>query len=275
MLILLVSAFVVATLAVETLTYLLWYYENRVHGASSRREPVLPYVTAWLADWAALMLTLPASLLGWIADRVRPAPQPVVAGIPVVLVHGWGMTGGAMALLAARLRRDGRDVYTVSYPSMAADVEHAANELGSALRRLAALGPEHRLDALAYGRGAIVLRAAARQGVAPLLRNVVTLGAPHQGSALAALIDVAHVRLLQPHSRYLMQLNEDSASFPPTSEWASIHSSFDAVVFPTELAYQPRALNIAIDWVGHHALILSERVYRLAKENLDLESHEA
>ena len=53
--------------------------------------------------------------------------------------------------------------------------------------------------------------------------------------------------------------------------FASIYSSFDAIVFPTVLSEHPGALNVAIDDVGHHGLLLSERVYRLAKENLDVD----
>ena len=41
--------------------------------------------------------------------------------------------------------------------------------------------------------------------------------------------------------------------------------------FPTALSEHPGALNIGIEDVGHHALLLSERVYRLAKENLDVD----
>ena len=53
--------------------------------------------------------------------------------------------------------------------------------------------------------------------------------------------------------------------------FVSIYSSFDAIVFPTVLSEHPGALNIRIDDVGHHGLLLSERVYRLAKENLDVD----
>jgi len=77
---------------------------------------------------------------------------------------------------------------------------------------------------------------------------------------------------LQPHSRYLVRLNSET-EVDVGSRWTAIYSSFDAVVFPTELALHPGALNIGIDLVGHHALLVSERVYRLVKENLDAHPH--
>lgn len=265
------ATFAVATLAYEGLTYLLWCYETRVHGGPSPRGSWLVYATAWSGDWAALAFLVPASVLGSLGALLG-APSTSPPGTPVVLVHGWGATRGAMALVAARLRRDGRRAHTISYPSMAADIEASATALRRVLQELAATSDTGRLDVLAHGRGALVLKAAVRQGCAALLRNVVTLGAPHQGTALAALIDARCLRQLQPGCRYLTQLEQDLDEVAAASQWTSIRSTFDAVVFPTELTYQARALNIAIDWVGHHALLLSERAYRLAKENLDVDA---
>ena len=276
-----VSAFFATTLAYEGATYLLWLYENRVHGRWSWRGPRLPYVTSWLGDWAALVFLLCAFPLGWAASSIatsaessRAARLRTGSSRPVLLVHGWCLTRGAMALLAARLRRDGREVYTVRYPSTAADVEVSASALVSTIHRLAAggeAGPTL-VDVVAHGRGGVVVRAAARQGCSELLGNIVTLGCPHQGSALAAMLGGRHMAQLQPHSTYLARLNSET-EVDVGSQWTSIYSSFDAVVFPTELAYHPGALNIGIDWIGHHALLVSGRVYALAKENLDAHPH--
>jgi hypothetical protein len=51
----------------------------------------------------------------------------------------------------------------------------------------------------------------------------------------------------------------------------SIYSTYDAVVFPCELSYYEGAMNVRVDWAGHHSLLVSERIYRLVKENLDVE----
>jgi len=131
-----VSAFFVATLAYEGLTYLLWFYENRVHGRGLPRGPSLSYVTSWIADWGALTFLLCAFPLRWL--HLPPGGPPARSSRPVMLVHGWGLTGGAMALLASRLRRDGREVRTVRYPSNAADVEVSAAVLAAAIHKLAA-----------------------------------------------------------------------------------------------------------------------------------------
>jgi hypothetical protein len=65
-------------------------------------------------------------------------------------------------------------------------------------------------------------------------------------------------------------LGEDDP-VPEGTNVTSISSTFDAVVFPPDLAHYPGALNVKLDWVGHYSLLTAERVYRLAKENIDVE----
>jgi pimeloyl-ACP methyl ester carboxylesterase len=256
------------TFLYQCLTYLLWMYEVRVHGGSRPAPSRLPYLTAWLADWLALLFALVASALG-VFGRPRADARP--NGRPIVLLHGWCMTRGSMSLLAARLRRDGRSTFAVNYPSLLADMDRKAAHVAASLRAIAAETGADSLDVLAHSQGGVIVRAAAKDHAClPLLGNVVTLGSPHQGTALAALLGWRRLAAERPSSRYLTRLAEDDP-VPTTVNFTSIYSHFDAVVFPSELSYYAGAFNVAIDYVGHHSLLVSERVYQLAKENLDVD----
>jgi triacylglycerol esterase/lipase EstA (alpha/beta hydrolase family) len=262
------SLLVGATLLFQSTTYLLWRYEVRVHGAPAPAGPRLPHVTALVADWGALLFVLVASALGMLG---RERPVRTGAARPVVLLHGAGARRGAMALLAARLRRDGRAAYPISYPAGSPDLDAQGASVAASVRELAARTEAGRVDVVAHGQGGVVIRAAARHhGCLPLLGNVVTLGAPHQGSTLAAFWGSKRSTRLRPHSRFLDGLSSEDP-LPAHCNVTSIYSTYDAIVFPCELSYYAGALNVRIDWVGHHSLLVSDRVYRLAKENLDVE----
>jgi len=257
------------TLVFNGATYGLWLYESRVHGGGRRGRsgPLLPSLVAWIGEaLASLLVSLswPFGVLGH--RRIAPA-----SGRPVVLIPGWSLNRASMAVLAARLRRDGRDAYPINYSSIARDNDRKGAEVAEAILEVARRSGAGRVDVLAHSQGGVVVRAAARHdGVLSRLGNVVSLGAPHKGATLAATFHELGLGDLVPGSRFLERLAENDP-LPDAVNFASIYSSFDAIVFPTALSEHPGALNIGIEDVGHHALLLSERVYRLAKENLDVD----
>lgn len=245
------------------LTSLLWLYEKRRSGgcATAARGDVW---RVWFAEWLSLSFVLLTLPFGWIPPRSRPAPY----SRPVVLLHGWSLNRASMALLAARLRRDGRATYSVNYPSMGRDMSAKARFVADRLREIAAwsTGP---VDVLAHSLGGVVLRAAAAdEGMEAVIGNVVTLGSPHRGSALTLLWGGAGLAALRPESSFLAALGEKDHLVEHANVTA-IASSIDSIVFPAELAYYPGALNVTVENIGHHRLLHSARVYELVRENLD------
>jgi hypothetical protein len=227
-------------------------------------------MTAFLGDWFAFLFALIGSA---VAAFSTSRPRAGADARPVVLLCGKGLGKGAMALLAARLRRDGRDAYLQS--GGARDAERRAARFAGVLREVAQRSCADRVDVIAHGEAGIVVRSAARyHGCVDVLGNVVTLGSPHQGTALAAFLGWHALAYLRPHSRYLERLNEDDP-VPASVNFTAVVSTFDAIVFPPELARCPGAMNVTLDWVGHYAMLTSERIYRLAKENIDVEPRAA
>jgi len=264
----------VASALFKGVTYLLWYYEKRVHGPAEPRQPVLPRVTSWVGEWLAFMLVVsmwPFGLLGHspFPTKRRDAPRPDAR--PVVLIPGWSMNRGAMVVLAERLRRDGREAYAINYPSASHDTDRMAASIAASIEDVAARTGAERIDVIAHSQGGVLVRAAAREhDVLERLGNVVTLGSPHRGTAPAAMVRWRSLRHLWPQSRFLERLLEDDP-VPVATNFTAIYSNFDASVFPAELGYYPGAFNVILDDVGHEGMLLSERVYKLAAENLAVE----
>lgn len=244
--------------------YLLWHYERCRSGACGARLAGAD-VGPWLAEGFALLvavLTWPLGLAGW--TRARGG-----VGRPVVLVHGWGLNRASMALIAARLRRDGRVVHAEAFEWRRKDLADAAASVAERLRAAAAASGSSTVDVVAYGVGGILVRLAAQaHGASTLLGNVVTLGSPHRGTALA-LLGLPAIRDLRPGSSFLDDLVRGE-KLPTQAHVAAIASPFDAVVFPFDLAYWPGAFNVTVERVGHCSMLYSERVYTLIAENLDV-----
>lgn len=243
-------------------TYLLWQYERCRSGACRSglsAADIGPFAAEFLA-LIVVVLSWPLGLMGW--SRVQTGH-----GRPVVLVHGWGLNRASMALIAARLRRDGRTVYSEALPWRWPEVSSAA----TLTRRIREIREDCRspaVDVVAYGTAGVLVRAAAQcEGTASLLGKVITLASPHRGTALAVFGLSGPLDQLRPGSAFLDELIRAEKS-PVLAQVTAIASPFDAIVFPFDLAYLPGAFNVTVDGVGHFSMLYSERVYTLIAENL-------
>jgi hypothetical protein len=253
-------------LAFHGLSSLLWLYEQRVHGSGRQHTGLLPSLTAWLGEALAILVAVAAWPLGLRRSRTQPCRGPAP---PVALITGWPLNRGALLLLEARLRRDGRDAYAIGYPQAFADPDRTAADLTACLRSLAAQAGAPAIDVVAHGQAGLLVRAGARDhGLNELVSRVITLGSPHQGAALAALLGIARVRHMVPGARFLERLRE-SDPLRERRAVVAIHSPSDTIVFPPELAQLPGVLNISVEDVGHMGMLLSEKIYRLVRENLE------
>jgi pimeloyl-ACP methyl ester carboxylesterase len=99
----------------------------------------------------------------------------------VVLVHGLWMKGWCMRLLAWRLRRAGFQTYCFSYASVGATLKENARQLQATLQTL----PHKTIHLVGHSLGGIVIRALFHFFPSQPPGRIVTLAAPHGGSAAA------------------------------------------------------------------------------------------
>jgi triacylglycerol lipase len=182
------------------------------------------------------------------AAQIRPGP--------VLLVPGYG--GGTVSLeqLALRLRAAGRQATVVPLPGDGTgDLDAQAVVLDRAVRAALASGPAS-VDVVGFSAGGVVARLwAADHGGAAKARRVVTLGAPHHGTDVAAVVGLISpdscppaCRQLDPDSDLLAGLNASDET-PDGPQWVSIWTSQDQVVTPPGSARLAGARNVVVQQV--------------------------
>jgi triacylglycerol esterase/lipase EstA (alpha/beta hydrolase family) len=176
---------------------------------------------------------------------------------PVLLVPGYGGSLQSLAVLAAALRADGRDVTLVSLPGDATgDLRQQAQVLASTAKSVAARTNAGSVDVIGYSAGGVVARLWVKDyGGDRLARRVITLGSPQHGTDVAGVAaglapsqcPIA-CQQLAPDGTLLGRLNAGDET-PAGPAYVSIWTTDDQVVTPPDSAALAGAVNIAMQSV--------------------------
>jgi triacylglycerol esterase/lipase EstA (alpha/beta hydrolase family) len=221
-----------------------------------------------------------ASMLAshWTMVRARPGrihPAPHAGGMPpVLLLHGYGATGGYWARLAPLLDAAGISHASVDLAPVAAGIDDYVPAVEAAVAGLcAATGAPH-VAIVAHSMGGLVARAWMRTHGTARLARLVTLGTPHYGTALARFGPGENARQMRGATGELggasawlraLDAGEDPAARPLIT---SIYTRHDNIVAPRRSGALPGARNIALAGVGHVALGGDARVLALVMREL-------
>ncbi len=187
----------------------------------------------------------------WIWQRPTAEAEPTPAALPlVVLVSGYGGDGRDLAPIVATLETQERDVAV--FPAVGdntGDMEEQAALLAKFIDEQREEG--ELVDVIGYSAGGVVVRLwGSDYGGNAVARRVLTIAAPHHGTALAGLADLAGFcdgacAQLIPDSHLLARLNAGEET-PAGPEWISIWSESDRTVTPTSTASLDGALNVTV-----------------------------
>ena len=123
------------------------------------------------------------------------------------------------------------------------------------------------IDIIAHSMGGIVGRYFVQMlGGDGLIRNLITLGTPHQGTVLSRYSLLPPVKELIPNSLTLKKLNRCAA--PQVTQGLAISGNLDIVVRPSAAAHWKGVRNIHLKNVGHAGLLFSRRVFQLVFSRL-------
>ncbi len=126
------------------------------------------------------------------------------------------------------------------------------------------------VDLVGHSMGGIIARYFVESGrLRNKIRRVITVGSPHQGTALALLGPGKGARQLRRGSAFLERLNSG-----PTREEAritGISSTHDNMILPWNCALSPRGDNFIIRYRGHIMLLFSREIIRLITRELSQE----
>ena len=191
------------------------------------------------------------------SDPVRPVAQR--ARPPVLLVPGYGGGTAGLDVMAAALRRGGRDVTVVH---LAGDGTGDLHVQAAVVQRAVEATGSRSVDVVGYSAGGVTVRLWARRyDGGSVARRIVTLGSPQHGTTLAALADdlapgrcPTACRQLATDSDLIRQLNSGDET-PDGPAWVSIWTDDDQISTPPDTASLAGALDFSVQQICPRARI--------------------
>jgi triacylglycerol esterase/lipase EstA (alpha/beta hydrolase family) len=201
---------------------------------------------------------------------------------PVLLLHGFLGTRRVLDVFERRLRRDGYCVWSIHLGGLfdaynTRGIEECAEKVREKVERLYSryqLGP---LSIIGHSKGGLIGRYyVKRLGGDRRVRNLITLGTPHNGTP-TAYIGCATVGLvaksvwqMTPMSPFIRRLK--IGAFPRHVRFVSIYSKLDrASPFPCCILEDNQAgnlFNIEVPGVTHREFVYRRAVYELVRQQL-------
>jgi pimeloyl-ACP methyl ester carboxylesterase len=187
---------------------------------------------------------------------------------PILFLHGLFHNATAFSFLKKKLSKKGfthfqeLDLFTSlrSIPDLAEEVACFVEDIRKR-------SGDFELDIVGHSMGGLIARYyVQRLGGERLVRNLITLATPHQGTAMTKLIPFSHLRSLAPGSELLEELSR--IPIPKKTQCTSIGGNLDIMVVPQSSTEWSGAKNIHLKGVGHAGLLFSRRVVNLVVEQL-------
>jgi triacylglycerol esterase/lipase EstA (alpha/beta hydrolase family) len=186
---------------------------------------------------------------------------------PVLLVHGYVNNAGALFILWREIKASGHGTYTVNLEPVYADIDTYAELLEKRLAAVQASENGRPVALVCHSMGGLAARAYLRKYGAKRVSRLVTLGAPHGGTALARAALGKNGRQMRQGSAWLEALAAHECGTWPCPV-TSIYSRDDNIVAPQLSAHLEGAENIALDGIGHVTLPMVHQVARLVATEL-------
>jgi triacylglycerol lipase len=218
--------------------------------APARRRLVLGLLAGLALAVLAVAAAVVVPRIG-SGDTVRPVRQDVQP--PVLLVPGYGGGTAGLEVMAAALRREGRDVTVVH---LAGDGTGDLHEQAAMVQRAVEAAGSRSVDVVGYSAGGVTVRLWAHTyDGGSVARRIVTLGSPQHGTDLAALANdlapgqcPAACRQLATDSDLIRELNRGDET-PDGPAWISIWTTDDEISTPPETASLAGALDFSVQQI--------------------------
>lgn len=204
-----------------------------------------------------------------------PDPEPALASVPVLLLHGVLCNAGVWRAFRNDLVARGLGpVYTLSYGPPLASIELFADQVAGKIDAILRATGASRVAIVGHSMGGIVARAYVRRHGGARVATLMTLGAPHHGSVHAWLFPGTCLGQLRPGNAWLAELNAKEGTAAPFRQ-VSLWSWHDSMVAPQTSSRLAGAENIELTGIGHNALLGDPRVYAFVAAELTHVAQEA
>ena len=189
----------------------------------------------------------------------RPEGEPT--GRLVLCVHGLFMNSSSMWGIRQRLESRGRPTRGVFMGVPLPTPMTYLQPLARVMRELAREFPEEGFDIVAHSIGGVMIREVLRQnpGLADKIHQIVTLGAPHHGTAVVRWIKFGPIyTMLSLQSQYLQEL-DDFRILAPQAVATTVGSLHDLVVYPVEACHLEDTRQVSLETISHLGLMTQKR----------------
>lgn len=168
---------------------------------------------------------------------------------PVLFIHGYACNSGYWRRLPRALARRGIGHATLDLEPIGASIDAYAEQIAAGL---AALGPQPAII-VAHSMGGLAARAYLRRHGAQGVLAVITLGTPHQGTALARFGPGENAAQMRPGHPWLAALAA-SETAQTRALFTSIYSHHDNIIAPQTSSELAGARHVALGGIGHVAM---------------------
>lgn len=228
----------------------------RAHHSPARKlsagESLRMFGGEYLAFLLTFVLILPFERLWMGRDRLRPCARPLV------LVHGYGCSRGVWWLLRRRLEAAGHTVATVSLAPPYTNLGKLVPLLDRRIEQVRSATGAEQVVLIAHSMGGLVCRSYLARYGSEHVERLITIASPHFGSELARIGIGANAREMEPGSLWL----KDLAAEDVPVRAISIRTPHDNFVMPQDNQRLPGAIDVALDGIGHIAVLFSRRTTR-------------
>jgi triacylglycerol lipase len=212
----------------------------------------------FLTEFAASMVTT-SWAMPFHSFGSRPASNP--AGLPVLLIHGYGCNSGYWHSFSKRLTRENMTHHAVDLEPVLGSIDGYVPALHLAIEALCKTTGQDKIIIVAHSMGGLAARAYLRAHGTTRIARVVTIGTPHHGTGLANTGVGLNSRQMEwtgnaetgTCSEWLRQLEQDELPATRTL-FVSIYSHHDNIVSPQTSSHLAGAVNVELHGIGHVAL---------------------
>ena len=203
------------------------------------------------------------------------------AGLPVLLIHGYGCNSGYWHPMSKALAKAHITHYAIDLEPVLHDIDGYVSLIHRAVETVCAETGYEKIVIVAHSMGGLASRAYLRDHGSRHIAKVITLGTPHQGTGLAnfgagpnskQMCWTGNARTGTP-SDWLRSLAE-SENDAIRALFVSIYSHHDNIVSPQTSSHLQGASNIEFNGIGHVALGFHPAIQKcVIEEVLDTEKY--
>lgn len=189
--------------------------------------------------------------------------------LPVLFIHGVFHNRSTFAWLKQKMTSHGyRHFKEVDLLTSIHPVPRLAEQIASVVSTMQRRYEVPQIDVIAHSLGGIIARYYVQAlGGDGTIKNLVTLGSPHAGTAWSNYSVLAHLKDLAPKSPFMEKLREMPP--PQYTRVVAVSGSLDVMVRPKSAGFWPGVRNIHLKRVGHAGLLFSQRVCEIILANLN------